>query len=206
MPTFLAPGLRRVGLTDCFVIVVAVSTKWTLRIVNILSFLKVLSAILSVNRIPHVVHLITYQSSTSMAALGLAVLAGLTRIEDPYANFHNIFEGSSSSLNSLAMGLVKTNYAYIGWQNAFNVLGEVRGKDPVRTIKRAGFISLTIMTVIYVLVNLAYVAAIEKNDIRNSGQLVAALFFQRVCAGQPWAEKALPGIVALSTFGNIVSC
>ena len=147
----------------------------------------------------------TYRSSPSMAALGLAVLAGLTKVKNPYANFHNIFEGSSSSLNSLSMGLVKTNYAYIGWQNAFNVLGEVRDKDPVRTIKRAGMISLAIMTAIYFLVNLAYVSAISSADIRNSGQLVAALFFQRVCAGQPWAEKMLPGIVALSTFGNIVS-
>jgi len=34
------------------------------------------------------------------------------------------------------------------------------------------------MTIIYFLVNLAYVAAISRADIRNSGKLVAALFFQ----------------------------
>jgi len=139
-----------------------------------------------------------------MVSIGIAVLVGMTRIEDPYANFHNIFEGSTSNLHSLAIGLVKTNFSFVGWQNAFNVLGEVRGTDPVRTIRKAGIISLTLVTVLFVLINIAYIAAVPREEIRNSGQLIAALFFRRVF-GDSWGAKVLPAMVALSTFGNIVS-
>lgn len=139
-----------------------------------------------------------------MVASGAAVLAGITKVEDPYANFHNIFEGSSSSVSSLATALVKTNYAFIGWQNSFNVLGEVKGSDPVRTIRRAGFISLFLITTINVLINVAYVAAVPREEIRHSGQLIAALFFRHVF-GDSWGAKIMPGMVALSAFGNLVS-
>jgi amino acid transporter len=87
--------------------------------------------------------------------VGIAAL-GITRIEDPYINFHNMFEGSTSNVNSLATGFVKTNFAFVGWDNTFKLLGEVRSSDPVRTIRKAGFISLAMVTVIFVLINVAY--------------------------------------------------
>jgi len=139
-----------------------------------------------------------------MVIVGVAVLAGITRIEDPYANFHKIFEGSTSNLNSLATALVKTNFAFVGWHNAFNVLGEVKSADPVSTIRKAGFISLSLVTVLFVLINVAYVAAVPREEIRHSGQLIAALFFRRVF-GDSWGAKVLPAMVALSSFGNIVA-
>lgn len=138
-----------------------------------------------------------------MVAVGFTVLIGATKIKDPYANFHNIFEGSSSNLNSLATGLVKTNYAFVGYHNAFNVLGEVKGADPVRTLRKAGLISLSLVTVLFISINIAYVAVVPRDEIRNSGQLIAALFFRRVF-GETWAAKVLPALVALSCFGNIV--
>lgn len=141
----------------------------------------------------------------SVAAVGLAVLAGFTRIKDPYANFHDVFQGSSTSINSLAMGLVKANYAYSGWHNAFNLLGEVKGPDPVRVIKRAGYISVSMVTVIFILINVAYLAAISKEDMSNSGQLIAALFFQRVFGDSVIARLGLPILVSLACFSNIVS-
>ncbi|KAG6908688.1 hypothetical protein DXG01_003702 [Tephrocybe rancida] len=94
--------------------VVGVSTKWSLRIINILTIVKVLSL-------------------AFMVITGVAVLLGLTHIKDPYANFHNLFEGSSTSPNALATALVKVNHAFIGWHNAYNVLGEIKGPNPVRT-------------------------------------------------------------------------
>jgi len=99
----------------------------SLELLNIPQLLESHICYLVVHHILCVVRLVTYRSSTSMAALCLAVLAGLSRIEDPYANFHNIFEGSSSSLNSLATGLVENKLRLHRRQNAFNVLGEVRG-------------------------------------------------------------------------------
>lgn len=134
---------------------------------------------------------------------GAAVLCGFTRVPNPYANFHSIFEGSTTNLNSLATAFVKINYSYIGWHNSFNVLGEVGGANPVRTIKRASYTALAIATALFFFINIAYVAAVPIEDIRTSGQLIAVLFFQRVF-GDSWGTKLLPCMVTLSCLGNIV--
>lgn len=54
------------------------------------------------------------------------------------------------------------------------------------------------------LTNVSYVAAIPKEEIQQSGQLVGALFFKKVF-GEHWAAKILPLMVVISCSGNIVS-
>ncbi|KAG1736583.1 amino acid/polyamine transporter I [Suillus lakei] len=164
---------------------VALSTKWSLRAVNFLTGLKVLSLVF-------------------LVFTGALVLGGFTHIRDPFANFRSPFSGSTTNPNSLATALVKTNFAFFGWHNAFNVIGEVHTRDPVRTVRKAGFLSLLLVTCLFFFVNVAYVAAVPKDEISNSGQLVAALFFQRVFGGG-FAAKTLPIMVALSCFGNIIA-
>ncbi|KLO17392.1 amino acid transporter [Schizopora paradoxa] len=167
------------------VAVVAVSTKWSLRAVNAITLVKVLSNIF-------------------VALTGVAVLLKLTKISQPFENFRDPWADTSFNGNSLATALVKTHFAYVGWGNAFNVLGEVRSRDPVQTVRNAGGISLFISTVLFVFTNIAYVAAIPKNDIMESGQLVGALFFQRVF-GESWASKILPLMVIISCLGNLIA-
>ncbi|KAF5342619.1 hypothetical protein D9611_001581 [Ephemerocybe angulata] len=164
---------------------VGVSTKGSLRAVNILTFFKVVSLCFIV-------------------VSGFAVLAGLTRVTDPWDSFKKPFEGSTSNANALATAFVKTNHAFIGWHNAFNVLGEVKGRDPVRTVRKASFLSLSATSVLFFFINVAYVAAVPAEEIRNSGQLVAVLFFQRVF-GDSFSAKLFPLLVALSCFGNIIA-
>jgi hypothetical protein len=43
----------------------------------------------------------------------------------------------------------------------------------VRTIKRANPIALAFITIIYLLINIAYFGAVSKNDILYSGRVVA---------------------------------
>ena len=92
----------------------------------------------------------------------------------------------------------------MGWDNAFYVFAEVKGPNPVRTVRKAGIFSLALVTCLFLFVNVAYVAAASPEEIRNSGQLVAALFFKRVF-GNTATAKFLPSLVALSCFGTIVS-
>jgi len=138
------------------------------------------------------------------ALTGICVLAGLTSVPDPTANFRNPFEGSSTSGNALATGLVKVSYAFLGWANASNVLAEVKGKDPVRTVRRAGYTSLGIISVLYFFVNVAYVAAVPKEVLRESSQLAAAAFMRAVF-GDAMAIKLLPILIACSCVGNIIA-
>ncbi|KAF8273274.1 amino acid/polyamine transporter I [Lactarius quietus] len=173
------------GVATFSIGVVAASTKWSLKAVNVLGIFKVLSL-------------------AFVAVTGVAVLAGFTRVSDPFANFHNTWQGSFTNPNALATALVKTNFAYTGWSNAFNVLGEVKGTNPVRTVRNAGLISIGIVTVLFLTVNVAYISAVPLDEIKGSGQLLGALFFEHVFGGH-WASKILPVLVAFSCVGNIVS-
>jgi amino acid transporter len=173
------------GVATFSVGVVAVSTKWSLRAVNVLGIFKVLSLVF-------------------VAITGVAVLAGFTRISDPFANFHDIWQGSSTNPNALATALFKTNSAYTGWNNAFNVLGEIKGTSPARTVRNAGLISIGTVTVLFLTVNVAYISAVPLDEIKGSGQLVGALFFEYVFGGH-WASKILPVLVAFSCVGNIIA-
>ncbi|RXW21748.1 hypothetical protein EST38_g4118 [Candolleomyces aberdarensis] len=82
--------------------------------------------------------------------------------------------------------------------------GEVRGRDPVRTVRKASLLSLSAASILFFFINVAYVAAVPAEEIRNSGQLVAVLFFQRVF-GQSFGTTIFPLLVSLSCFGNIIA-
>ncbi|KAM0320759.1 hypothetical protein ACHAO8_000050 [Botrytis cinerea] len=141
-------------------------------------------------------------SFSSSNAIGLVVLGGHTKVADPTANFKNAFAGTTNSGYGLANALVKINFAYSGYANAFNVIAEV--KDPIRTIKRTGPASLLIVAILYILCNIAYFAAIPKETLKESSQLAASLFFTAVF-GSGKSVRALNFLIALSAFGNIVS-
>ena len=61
--------------------------------------------------------------------------------------------------------------SFIGYSNANYALSEIR--DPVRTIKRAAPLAMCAVTAVYLLINIAYFAAVSKNDILGSKRIVA---------------------------------
>ncbi|PIL29301.1 transporter [Ganoderma sinense ZZ0214-1] len=128
---------------------------------------------------------------------GWAVLARKTAVQDPHANFHNVFAGSSSSSNDYATAMFKVLHAYDGWSNVNYVLNNV--KNPIRTLKIAGPLGLSISTMLYFLANIAFFAAATKQEIIESGVTVASLFFHNVFGEK--AQKALTVSVALSALG-----
>jgi amino acid transporter len=56
---------------------------------------------------------------------GFVVLGGHTRVQDPTANFHNSFEGKATAYG-ITNGLYKIIFSYAGYENAFNVVNEVK--------------------------------------------------------------------------------
>ncbi|KXN81405.1 High-affinity methionine permease [Leucoagaricus sp. SymC.cos] len=184
-PTPITQTRVAIGVLLATTTLVATSTKLSLNAVKLLSTMKVLSLVFVV-------------------ATGAAVLLGITVIKNPYDNFRQPFEGTSSSFNALALALVKANYSFVGWHNAFNVLAEIKGQDPVRTARKAGRIALALIATLFFFINIAYAAAVPKEEIKNSGQLVAALFFQHVY-GNHWGGRILSFLVALSCFGNLIA-
>ncbi|KAF7425979.1 hypothetical protein PC9H_008341 [Pleurotus ostreatus] len=132
---------------------------------------------------------------------GWVVLSGRTHIQNPHANFHNAFVGSSHSSNDYATATFKVLNAYAGWSNVNYVLNDV--KNPVRTLKIAGPLGLGICATLYLLANVAYFAAATKEEIVKSGVTVASLFFKNVFGTQ--AQRALSVFVALSALGNVIT-
>ena len=60
------------------------------------------------------------------------------------------------------------------------------------------------VTILYVLANVAYFAAIPKSDLANSEVIVAGLFFRNVF-GNSASVRSLPVFVALSNLGNLLA-
>jgi hypothetical protein len=66
-------------------------------------------------------------SLNSISITGLVVLGGHTGVQDPKANFRESFSGSNGASGyGIANALVKVNFAYAGYTNAFNVINEVK--------------------------------------------------------------------------------
>lgn len=63
---------------------------------------------------------------------------------------------------------------------------------------------MTLVAILYILVNIAFFAAVPKADLKEAKQVAAALFFQAVF-GQGGAARGLNFLIALSAFGNLIS-
>lgn len=86
---------------------------------------------------------------------GLVVLGGHTRAHTN--NFEKSFQSTSTTPYGLTNALVKIIFSYGGYENAFNVVNET--KNPIKTLRTYGYISLFVVAILYILANVAYFAA-----------------------------------------------
>jgi amino acid transporter len=112
-----------------------------------------------------------------------------------------LWAGSVWNLEVMTTALFKVWYSYAGFDSVNNVLNEV--KDPVRTLRSAAPAALMTACVLYLFVNIAYLLVIPLDEIKNSGELIAGLFFQRTF-GAALGRIILPLVVALSAAGNVM--
>ncbi|KAG9793214.1 high affinity methionine permease, partial [Aureobasidium melanogenum] len=117
------------------------------------------------------------------------------------AAWDELFRGSNWEWNNLSTAFFKVLYSYAGLSNINNVLNEV--KNPVKTIKTVGPAALLTACVMYVLINIAYLAVVPLEEVKQSRELIAALFFERVF-GAGFGNKFLPLAIALSAVGNVM--
>lgn len=115
--------------------------------------------------------------------------------------WETFWEGSNTNASAFTNGIYIVIWSFIGYSNANYALSEVQ--NPVRTIKRAAPIALSLVTTAYISVNIAYYAVVSKADILNSGTIAAALFFRNLFG--PATEQILSAVIALSILGNILA-
>ena len=80
-------------------------------------------------------------------------------------------------------------------------MNEVR--NPVRTLKSVSITALATACVMYLLVNIAYFIVVTLDEIKDSRELIAALFFER-CFGPRVGKTLFPLAVELSGAGNVM--
>ncbi|RHZ46492.1 putative methionine permease [Aspergillus thermomutatus] len=113
----------------------------------------------------------------------------------------NLWKGSNWSWSLLSTSLFKVFYSYAGLNNVNNVLNEVQ--DPIRTVKTVCPSALLTACCLYLLANVSYFLVVPIEEIKNSGELVGALLFERVL-GQHVGRTLFPLAIAISAAGNVM--
>ncbi|ANB14662.1 Mup1p [Sugiyamaella lignohabitans] len=174
---------RGVGLgciTFAF-LVHGLALKWGLRIQNVLGIFKLIVIVIIV-------------------VIGWVAMSGRLNIERTHA-FHNAFENTNADAYGIVNALYNVMWSFIGYSNANYALAET--KNPHRILKIAAPLAITIVTILYMFVNLAYFAVVPRDQILNSGTILAGNFFGIVWGKR--GETAMSVFVALSALGNVMA-
>ncbi|CAL1680734.1 unnamed protein product [Lasius platythorax] len=110
------------------------------------------------------------------------------------------FRGTTTSAGNIALAFYSGLWAYDGWTSAAVVTEEIQ--KPEINILRSTLIAIPAITVLYVSMNLMYMAALTTPEM-VSAPAVAVLWADRVLP--PWMGFTIPLGVALSTFGCALS-
>ncbi|KAK3921848.1 Large neutral amino acids transporter small subunit 2 [Frankliniella fusca] len=137
-------------------------------------------------------------TGTKLLALVVIILTGLYALgAGKTENFQQPFQNTITSPGYIALSFYSGLFSYAGW-NYLNFVTEEL-KDPYRNLPRAICISLPMVTIIYVLANIAYFVVLTRDELLSSNA-VAVLFGEKMLDVMSWT---MPVFVACSTFGAL---
>uniref|UniRef100_A0A7N5KAC6 Solute carrier family 7 member 8 n=1 Tax=Ailuropoda melanoleuca TaxID=9646 RepID=A0A7N5KAC6_AILME len=136
-----------------------------------------------------------------LLALALIIIMGIVQIckgEYFWLEPKNAFENfQEPDIGLIALAFLQGSFAYGGW-NFLNYVTEEL-VDPYKNLPRAIFISIPLVTFVYVFANVAYVTAMSPQELLASNA-VAVTFGEKLLGVMAWI---MPISVALSTFGGV---
>ncbi|KAF1937514.1 hypothetical protein EJ02DRAFT_385542 [Clathrospora elynae] len=100
----------------------------------------------------------------------------------------DLWKDTDWSWGIISTSLFKVFYSFAGLSNVNNSVS---------------ITALVTACLMYLLVNVAYFVVVPLDEVKNSGELIAALFFER-CFGPTVGKTLLPLAVALSGVGNVM--
>ncbi|KAF3938481.1 hypothetical protein ABW19_dt0204705 [Dactylella cylindrospora] len=185
-----------VGLVSTVTVVHGVWYRAGVRIQNFLGWVKVGLIVFMVVAAVYVVGF-----RREVGSRGYRPVIAVDKGEAKGLTWDGIWEGSDWGFGTISTSLFKVFYCYAGLDNLNKVLNEV--KNPVKTLRSVSITALITACLLYILANLAYLAVVPLDEIKSSGQLVAALFFERTF-GATLGKRFLSLAVALSAAGNVM--
>ncbi len=140
-------------------------------------------------------------SGLKLAAIAGIIITGVIFYEPANVNIE-LFDTSNAALPDNLMGamlvaLIGVLWSFGGWHHASYLAGET--KNAQKTVPRAMIFGVTVVTVVYLLANIAYMLMMPLSEIAASGA-VAGDALQSVT---PIGGKIAAVIIAISIFGTI---
>ncbi|KAJ1921122.1 hypothetical protein IWQ60_006839 [Tieghemiomyces parasiticus] len=156
------------------------SVAWSLRVHNILTWIKLLTLLL-------------------ISITGLVIVSGVTSI--PRSDLWSQgFKGTSNSAHQVSSALFGSLWAYDGWNNLNYSLGEL--KRPRRNLPICVTSGIGIVAVLYLLTNVAFFSVISMADAVESKEVLAGVWGD-IVFGTTFGRIIIPVLIAISSAGSV---
>ena len=129
---------------------------------------------LGLGNIRFVLSFLHFQFSTIVCTYTDSVICLLTIF---FSNLQNPMRYTESSVSRLSLAFYSGLFSYAGW-NYLNFITEEL-KDPNKNLPRAIYISMPLVTLVYVLANVAYFAVLSTSEILASDAVAVVRILKR---------------------------
>ncbi|XP_055361623.1 b(0,+)-type amino acid transporter 1 isoform X4 [Betta splendens] len=131
-------------------------------------------------------------------ALAVIIIGGVViLVRGHTGNFQNSFENTNLGINPIGIAFYQGLWSYDGWNNLNYVTEEL--KRPEVNLPRAIIIAISLVTGLYLLVNVSYLTVMTPRELMTSSA-VAVTWGNKVLGSWGWVMSVA---AALSAFGSL---